>query len=273
MTRFPPADVACPVVLNRRDLMLGGAATIGASLSLPRMARADGCNAIDLMIAHAVSGELNASTWALTVSPAYVSELQIKMAELDNQYANAAGLADQTTFNAYLGLLNAVIAGGIFIAGATGAVAAAPLLVASVGFGGVMMIADGWTSPIAPSGLQIAGDVGLSRVGGLLSVAGDDAYAVSLNSAKYASKAGNILGFVGAALAAFQAGQKFGAAANRTAEESALREQLGDLQAELQSLQNAAYIEEVRRGCMQAVADDLAAARLQQTPGCTTPLD
>lgn len=256
------------VLPTRRQALVMSAATAVLPL-FPSFARADGhCNAINQMIANAAAQKQNAGAWAITIAPNHIQQMRSAVAELEAKYANAASLANEVEFNAYLGVLNAFLAAGFAIAGATGAVAAAPLLIASIGVGGAMLIADGLTAPQSPDGLEIAADIGINRVGGLLSIAGEDAYAVSLNSAKYAAKAGKILGVVGAGMAAFSAGKKWGASSQRTAEEEKLRDALDTIRAELTNLEMIAYAEEVRFACMSAVEADLAGAYGGQTPAC-----
>lgn len=224
------------------------------------------------MIARAVEQNQQAGIWAITVAPDAVGRLQAEVTRVETALAEAGALADQANFDVYLAGINALIALGFTLAGVYAAGAAVPMLFAgSIAVGGVMLVAEAMLSPSTPNGLQIAQDVGLNRIGGILDVAGDDAYALSKNSAQFSQLAGRVVGIVSLSMAAFKAGWTLGAAAVRSQDELRLRDQLAGFRTDLQRLQDVSIAAEFRQACTSAVADDLTNAQTQQLPQCSLP--
>lgn len=236
---------------------------------LPNLAFAEAhCNAISQLIARAVHEQQTAGVWAMTVSPSRIQNLRTSIQSYEAAYANTTNLADQAALNANISALNALISAGFAVAGIFATASAAPIFLASVGVAGVFLVADALTAPEAPHGLTIAADVGVNRLGNILSVAGDDAYAVSTRSAVYSAAAGKLVGVVGFAMAALDARKKLGISAKLTTEEKRLKKELEAYKSELKSLEKIAYAEEVRRACMKAAQEDLRSAYNSQTPQC-----
>ena len=257
---------------NRRLFLLRSASLVVSPIFAKAVFADSHCDPINNMIAQAAEQHANAGSWALTVSPDVISRLEIEVGLLEQRLSSAQDLADVAKFRAYLSGLNATVSLGFAIAGVFATGAAVPILfVGSIAVGGTVLVADALSGPAVPEGIEVARDIGISRVGGLLSIAGDDAYAISTNAAKYSANAGKLLGIVGAGIAAYDAGQKLGAASIRSAQENTLKAKLLDVKQELSSLKRVEYATEIREACTKAVEVDLAEAYGTQVPQCILP--
>ena len=257
---------------NRRLFLARSTALIVSSVFAKDVFADSHCDSINTMIAQAVEQHANAGAWAFTVSPDAISRLETEVELLEQRLSSAHELADDAKFRAYLSGLNATVSLGFAIAGVFATGAAVPILfIGSIAVGGTVLVADALSGPAVPEGIEVARDIGISRVGGLLSIAGDDAYAISTNATKYSANAGKLLGIIGAGIAAYDAGQKLGAASIRTAQENTLKAQLGDVKGELNALKRVEYATEIREACTKAVEVDLTEAYGTQIPQCVLP--
>lgn len=224
------------------------------------------CSAIDQMIITAADAKQGAGGWAITTAPGRAQDLLAEIAKLEKTYADTSVLADRAQLNAYLATLNALIAIGFTFA--AGGIATGPLLVASVTTAGVFMVADALTAVQAPEAMEVATDVGINRVGVVLSAAGDDAYALSTEAATLSQGAAKIVGSVGIVLAAYTARKKLDTATALADEEEALKAELDNLKQLAQDMQDKDFAGEVRERCMEALESGLIVARTMQNPQC-----
>lgn len=254
-------------LMNRRSFFLASSAAF--ALCPYRLVAQDAnvtCGAIDQMIINAANAKQAAGGWAVTTAPGRAQDLLAEIAKLEATYADTSVLADRAQLNAYLATLNAVVAIGFTFA--AGGIATGPLLVASVATAGVFMVADALTAVQAPEAMEVATDVGINRVGVVLSAAGDDAYALSTEAATLSQGAAKVVGSVGIVLAAYTARKKLDTATALADEEIALKAELDNLKQLAQDMQDKDFAEEVRAKCMEALEGGLIGARTTQNPQC-----
>lgn len=250
-----------PLALSRRQALIGGASL--CALTLPQRVAADACDAFGALHARADFARGSERLWAQTEVPIIIDRLEREMARAELSLSGAVSLSNAAERAVFLEGLNIIGTGFLLFVG----LGSAPMtLVGSVVFAGGLIVAKALAAPQSAGGLEIARDISLNRLGGILEVAGDDAYAASARSGIYSNAAGKFLGGLGLVFAAYEFRQASINSADLSAAERALRDKLSSLRQELNRMRSVAHAARVRAACLQALAEDAAAAQSMICP-------
>lgn len=247
--------------ITRRTLFCGITGTILVKPRLVLSQQEQGCSIISMMIIRAEQEATNASIWSLTTAPAAIPEMEQRLSNFEA--ALSAAMANETAERRrqVVAYANAVGAIGFFVAGLTASGPAVALLFAgSVAFTGTILLANALAAPADGSAFEIVAGLGLDRTNGVLSVMGEEAYALSMRSAQISSVAAKVLGSAGVILAF----SNFSGANERYREIVQKRVEIEDklrlIREGLAELRDAGRAEETRRACMITLREDLEAA-------------
>ena len=261
-------------IFSRRRFLKEAAALVPAvglaqGLSAKEAERTADCGPVERLILASYDVANNPASAPFSVNPLAIAEAQARVNEVLAIVRKKADLSDAAQREAVLDALDAAGSALLFVGGIALAPAAGVAIIASVAFSGTMLIARGASAPEKLSADDVLTNVAGSRVPGIIQAFEEGAVVVSGNAGTVQAvgntariTASKIVGgafFVYAVYAAVGSTNDYlEAAAELQKAEAALvaaQNALGDLQ-------NQALLNDVRRACALAVAEDLEAVSI-----------
>lgn len=231
-----------------------------ATLILPSPGFADtGCGAIQRLLSRIEEDHRAIPLWAVSVAPAQLRHFETQLAQLEREVAAAQRSFNSASKEKLIASINLAGSSGFLLAsvalvGVAGA--SAGMFAASVFFVGGMLVLQSALSPQSVTGIDVVQDVGLDRIGNILSVAGDKAYAMSANSARLLGPAGSVVSFVTTAFAAAKLAQSWQRADQANQKLAELDSKAREARRVLDTLRASDALQSFRRNCLESLRED-----------------
>lgn len=255
---------------TRRQVLVATLGGLGGLAGTPTSAAANsGCDAIQRLLARIDDERRTTAAWAASIGTAQTAHLESRLTDLENATKSARASVDGRSKEAFVAAANAAGSAAFVVVGvglSSVAGASAGVFAASVFFLQGMLVMQAGTAPRSVSGLEVAQDVSLDRLGNILSVAGDRAYAMSTSSARLLGYAGNVAGFTTACFATVKAAQAWRSLSEARADLDSLERRLRELRESLAALRAANTLQAFRQNCLEALGAEAVPAAQRLCP-------
>lgn len=252
---------------SKREFLSKGLYATSIAYAYPSLLYAtnnSGCSAIERLLINAKTEENSSIAWASGTEPQItIKKLKDAISQLESELDKVKGKANKAQTALILSSVNTV---GSLILTLAGIAATAPgavvgsgaVIIGSVVFSGGMMLASVLTAPQKTDIINITTDQTGKLVGTTLQAMGDDAYALSIPSARsFAKVAGPIVGLGFFAYNFTDSLQKYERYSANDTKSKELRNKLVQASEQLRKITDARQLERLRRSCAQAVQQDL----------------
>ena len=233
---------------------------------------ADGCNALQSILVRIDEEREKIPSWALTIAPSAVERAQHRLADLQLALKQIKTLEDQARRRQLIDYANAMGTSIFILVGLAVSGTAAPLVFAgSVLYGSGLLVVRGLAVPESVDAVNIARDVGMDRMGRALDATSNSPYVISESTAAYTKIGGKLLSAASLTFSWIEFAQSTGEFQRATHRRQRLEEMLAAADASLTTLRNQASADEMRRGCLDALENDIRGIGLRSCPNLQVP--
>lgn len=250
---------------SRRELTCGFLALVTLPI-LPASARsANSCSVLDRIILSARDEVLGADAWGLTVAPQQVVAAKRDLEHLRARFEESDAIVNENRREQTLAYANALGTSGVALIGLTlGAPAA---FAGSVVIGSGLLVAKALSAPQTVHGVDVAKNVGLDRITGLIDLADDGVTITSERVLKVTRAGGAIFTVVTLAYQWVEFARRTKEFQASTVERQMLEEAMNEARDALEALEEVKEAQEMRRRCMTTLAEDMETLRTLSCPG------
>lgn len=255
---------------TRRQILVASVAGLGGIAgAAPPAAGNTGCDAIQQLLGRIAEERRSVATWASSVGPAHSAQLESRLGELERATNSARAEVDERSKERWIASLNAagsvaVLLAGVSLAAVPGA--SAGIFAASLAFFPGLLVMQAATAPRSVSGLEVAQNVALDRLGSVLSVAGDRAYAMTTASARLLGPAAHVVSFTSACFATANAAKAWRSFGEARAELENLERRVREAREALVALRAGNTLRTFRENCLDALGAEAVPAAQRLCP-------
>lgn len=254
---------------GRRQVFSVAIAGLGGLAIWPSALAANiGCDAIRRLLVRIDQERGSIAMWATSIGPMHRAQLESRIDVLEREIRLLRANFDDLRREQFVRSVNAV---GSWIFVFAGVAVSAPgasagLFAASVFYLQGMLLMEAAVAPRSMTAVEVAQNVTLDRVGGILTMAGDRAYAMSTSVARRLALAGGFVGLTTACFATAQAAQAWRRVSDASTQLDSLERRIREAREALVALRAADALRSFREHCLEALHAEVLPAEQRFCP-------